>query len=660
MKKYLATLFLLSVLFFLSVEVKGAVFAEELTSTTCHACPEVADILHEIYDSGNYPFYYVAMVADKNELAAERATEYNLYGYPTTFFDGGYEVVFGKQAKENFENAIESCLERERAKLRLTLSLKWLGESRIEIDVAVENKGSEKYDGMLRVYVVEPVSRWKDNEGKPYNFGFLDYAINEEISLDANGEMRKEVVWDGKAEGYEISKDNIMAIAAIFNKEGVTRYSDPPNNNRPFVAHFVDACVGAKPAADNPPTLYFIEKPGSVVGYRNVSFRWHGEDDFGGVLFSYMLKGYEAEWHEWGSETSANYSNLPDGSYEFLLRGKDNVGQITQISWSFVVDTSPPYIVEHYPKNNAMDVPVYASIRIKFSHEMDKQSVEKGLKIEPPVTYTIEWHDSNEIIIHPYELSYETQYTVTIKNARRTSGQEMKEYAFSFKTSPMDTTPPSIEYISPHNGEYLGEIRIKFSEPMSTFIHKGLEIEPWIKYTYEWEENDTLLLIKFLEIVPGNYNITLTKYMEDKYGNGMESNFSFNVSINYPKVIYTSIEDGEKNVDLHSTLEIHFSHEMNRESVERNLSIVPRCNYDIEWNGNILIINLELNYGKTYYVNISKRAVDILGLPLEHNFSLHFSTLKELERDMEGNETPSFSLIAFIFALFIALRKKLK
>ncbi|HHF56301.1 MAG TPA: hypothetical protein ENL42_05240 [Thermoplasmatales archaeon] len=660
MKKYLATLFLIPILFFIASEAKGAVFAEELTSTTCHACPAVADILHEIYASGDYPFYYVAMVADKNDLAAERATHYNLYGYPTTFFDGGYEVVFGKQAKENFENAIESCLERERAKIRLSLSLRWLGENRIEVRVAVENTGNDKYDGTLRIYIVEPVSRWKDNEGRPYHFGFLDYAINEEISLEANEEMRKEVIWDGGEKGYEISKDNIMAIAAVFNKQGVTRYSDPPNNNRPFTAHFVDACTAAEPAADEPPTLYFTKKPDSVVGYRNVSFKWYGEDDFGDVLFSYMLKGYETTWHEWSSITSANYTNLPDGEYEFLLRGKDNVGQITEISWKFVVDTSPPYIVEHYPENNARNVPVYATIRIKFSHEMDKQSVEKGIEIKPSIQYTIEWRDSNEIIIHPYELSYETLYTVTIKNARRTSGQEMKEYSFSFETSSEDTSPPSVVSFEPSDGEYLGEIRIRFSEPMNTFIHRGLEINPWVRYTHDWEDNDTTLVIKFLEIKAGNYTITVTKYMEDKYGNGMESNFSFNVSINYPRIVYTSIENGEKNVDLHSILEIHFSHEMDRESVEKNMSIVPQCNYDIEWNGSIMKIYLELDYGKTYYINISGEAVDILGLPLKNNFSLHFSTLKEIERDIETNEAPSFSLIAVLIAFLVIMRRKLK
>jgi hypothetical protein len=37
---------------------------------------------------------------------------------------------------------------------------------------------SQPYNGYLRVYVVEPTSRWDNYDADPYHFGFLDFAIN--------------------------------------------------------------------------------------------------------------------------------------------------------------------------------------------------------------------------------------------------------------------------------------------------------------------------------------------------------------------------------------------------------------------------------------------------------------------------------------------------
>jgi hypothetical protein len=103
------------------------------------------------------------------------------------------------------------------------------------------------YGGQLRVYVVEPVSRWDDYDGNPYHYGFLDLAVDEKLSIDYNDSYNKQVTWDAQQAGYDnVEEDNIMVIAAIFNPKGNIRYSLPPNSN-PFGAHFVDAAAAATP-----------------------------------------------------------------------------------------------------------------------------------------------------------------------------------------------------------------------------------------------------------------------------------------------------------------------------------------------------------------------------------------------------------------------------
>ena len=103
------------------------------------------------------------------------------------------------------------------------------------------------YDGQLRVYIVEPVSRWNDYDGNPYHFGFLDFAMDETLSIGYLETYDKQMTWDAHTVGYDsIQNDNIMVIAAVFNPAIFKKYSYPPSKN-PFDAHYVDAAAAAKP-----------------------------------------------------------------------------------------------------------------------------------------------------------------------------------------------------------------------------------------------------------------------------------------------------------------------------------------------------------------------------------------------------------------------------
>lgn len=105
---------------------------------------------------------------------------------------------------------------------------------------------NKPYDGQLRVYIVEPESRWDNYNNDPYHYGFLGFAIDEMLSIDYLEKYTINVTWNAKDEGYTIKENNIMAIAAVFNSEINKGYANPPTKN-PFDAHYVDAAAGAKP-----------------------------------------------------------------------------------------------------------------------------------------------------------------------------------------------------------------------------------------------------------------------------------------------------------------------------------------------------------------------------------------------------------------------------
>ena len=103
------------------------------------------------------------------------------------------------------------------------------------------------YLGILRVYVVEPESRWMMHDNSPYHYAFLDYALVQELTLDYNQEFTKSIVWNpANTDFSDVEEDNIMVIAAVYNQNVFQEYAYPPFSNQ-FNAQYVEATAGAKP-----------------------------------------------------------------------------------------------------------------------------------------------------------------------------------------------------------------------------------------------------------------------------------------------------------------------------------------------------------------------------------------------------------------------------
>ncbi len=649
------------------------VFCEEGTATWCTKCPKTAHALHNIYESGDYAFYYVALVSDKNPKAKTRLEEgYNIKYYTTTYFDGGYQLVIGGiEDEEPYRTAILESRARERADVEMSLSVSWQKQGNIGITLSIKNDENAAYEGNLKAYVVEPTSRWNDHDKNPYHFGFLDFAFNEDITIQKGGQIQKSGIWNASNAGYpDVSRDNIMVIVTLFSKEMHTGYSDPPSGN-PFDAHYIDAVAAAEPPEDSPPETNILMKPPLIIGYRNAIFSWTGSDDFTSetdILYSYTLIGYDATWSPWSSTQEIAYENLPDGIYTFKVKSKDNEGQEDEspASWTFTIDTSPPTVVSTKPKHNSINVGAYASISIIFSFDMDKESVENAIEIMPQSTYKTQWNGEKEIFLIPKERwEYDTAYTITIQGGRRTSGQEMQEYTFSFETESEDTLPPKIISTTPRNEEKIkaGEnIIITFSEPMDMlFFNKALYITPWIPHHITWETNDTVLHILPKEWKTGVYEIAVTTYASDRYGNRLEKNYTFTFEIISPFIVSTFPSNGEKGVSPNTNISLTFSEKMDTTSVEKFLAIQPEMPLTLKWEGNTFILNPSnnLEYGKEYIITIAKNAKSSHNISLGNEYTLSFSTEEKIpERVIE--ETPSFTVMFAILAILLILLKKLK
>jgi hypothetical protein len=126
--------------------------------------------LNNIYETREYPFYFVALIGDKNEKAYARLkNDYNLYGYPTNLFDGGDHVVLGTSSENSLINRIKLCGLRDVHELDFILSVEWLDDRNLEIHVSITNNEEIINTPPNDVLIEGPLS---GRTGVEYNYTF--------------------------------------------------------------------------------------------------------------------------------------------------------------------------------------------------------------------------------------------------------------------------------------------------------------------------------------------------------------------------------------------------------------------------------------------------------------------------------------------------------
>lgn len=232
------------------------VFGEYFTLTTCVPCKYSHQALKNIYADGWHPFYYISYVSDKNNNSKQRKNELNVYGSPTTVWDGGWKYNIGgsgdtEQEMTKYNTSIIQCGARTVKDLDVDLNVVWLGAvnnhptdgetevstdvvldwtiSEMRIEVEVTNNEIYDYDGHVHVQVTEVESEWWDDKfGNPYTFEFKDYAFNDNVSIDAESSWSETIYWDGcdYHDGDDppryfshITQDNIQVLATLFDND---------------------------------------------------------------------------------------------------------------------------------------------------------------------------------------------------------------------------------------------------------------------------------------------------------------------------------------------------------------------------------------------------------------------------------------------------------
>jgi hypothetical protein len=103
------------------------------------------------------------------------------------------------------------------------------------------------YSGTIRVFLVEPMSRWIDADREFYRNGFLDFPLISNFNLEEGQTVYLTATWDATATSFlEIFPENIEAIGVVFRSTTVLTDASPGDGYW-FQARYADAAAAATP-----------------------------------------------------------------------------------------------------------------------------------------------------------------------------------------------------------------------------------------------------------------------------------------------------------------------------------------------------------------------------------------------------------------------------
>ena len=244
-----------------NVSLVHNVFVEDGTASWCSNCPSVSKTLEELEGDSSLHFYFISLIEDFGTVAKNRLTnDYNYYGLPTVYVDGGFSVLLGgvpPQSKDNFSNAIKQAQNRDAPTLLLVVNATYdNATNKTATTITVTNYNPSNYVGRLRVFLAERISSEADHDGNPYHHGLVAIIVNENLSIPSGNTFTKTYPID--TTGLDI--ENLELYGVVFNNTGVTRYSYPDQKNNSFTAYFADACnhTVIVPGGNLPPSVGIV------------------------------------------------------------------------------------------------------------------------------------------------------------------------------------------------------------------------------------------------------------------------------------------------------------------------------------------------------------------------------------------------------------------
>ncbi|MEW5761102.1 MAG: Ig-like domain-containing protein, partial [Candidatus Thermoplasmatota archaeon] len=295
-----------------------------------------------------------------------------------------------------------------------------------------------------------------------------------------------------------------------------------------------------------PATPILIEPQNNILTSTNKPiFKWKFQDPDGDMQAffhvqiddenNFISPDYDIE-EKLASSSWQPTTFIQDGNWYWRVRTKDEHGAWG--NWSdpriIRIDTKKPSVISVFPNNLDENLPIATDISIKFSEQMDKDSVEDAFSISDGIIGKPAWNDDKTEVTFTLskKLNYEREYRVTIgKGACDIAGNCLETiYSWSFTTI---TAPQVVKTIPENGGEDVdidSEIILIFNRPMNfSSVEEALQIlsSNSLNFQTNWNPDlDTLTISPTTALEYDEaYTVKVGQDAKDKDGNNLPEEF---------------------------------------------------------------------------------------------------------------------------------------
>ena len=296
-----------------------------------------------------------------------------------------------------------------------------------------------------------------------------------------------------------------------------------------------------------------------------------------------------------------------------------------------------------YPARGSTELGVYSTIDVSFNRPvvpLAALSETPGLNpllIQPPTDGLGRWIGSSNFTFTPTSLKPATVYTVTVPRGLTDAqgGVLAQAEVFTFTT-----VFPAIAAHQPgsfaHYVDPATDIRVTFNQPMDkAAVEEHFAVtDPQgftVTGTLQWESETTLVFTPRARLAAGaTYQVRVGAGAQNAARSAatrQEESWGFTV-IEAPKLVASSPRDGDMAARVEGRLVLNFNVPMDRDSVVKNLSIVPKLPqiYGQNWQSQDTSLQFYALFdpSETYTVTLGTATVDKLGRPLEGQRTIVF------------------------------------
>ncbi len=318
-------------------------------------------------------------------------------------------------------------------------------------------------------------------------------------------------------------------------------------------------------------------------------------------------------------------------------------------------------IISIIPANGEYGVASDAAVRIEFSADVNRETLERNLSLKAdgnPVAGTHAWESARVYRFVPHRRFANGARCVmelprSIEDAR---GNAMEKdvisefYVGSDLISPrvVSSSPPCVEGGTVGMPVDISTIEILFSEPMDTAAtSSAFTISPDVAGYIIWSDDNTRMAYRLISRLEAGrqYRATVASSAKDASGNLLEKNFTLvfiaGEDFIHPEVRgafesgtipppYFDIAAINRGVSRFSSISVEFSEAMDTSSVESAFSLKPATQGRFSWSSKTSVLTFipdrAFSMNTVYTLSIASHAKDTAGLALRDNYTVLFCT----------------------------------